>query len=98
MRDVVKLISEKTNNNEDDIYKLLDDKTYQEELIDKYWFLTDEIKNSKIYYSLEGYLFPATYNYINKEIDVKKIFSDMLDKTWINWLVSRWISMSMASS
>ena len=80
MRDIIKLISENTNNNEEDIIKLLDSKDYLDELIGKYWFLGDEIKNPKIYYSLEGYLFPATYDYINKDIDVKVIFKDMLDK------------------
>ena len=79
MRDIISLITSKTNNKEEDIIKLLDSKEYLDELIEKYWFLTDEIKNSKIYYSLEGYLFPATYDYINKEIEVKEIFSDMLD-------------------
>jgi len=80
MRDIMKLISEKTNNKEDEIIKLLDDKEYLNELIKKYWFLTDDIKNPKIYYSLEGYLFPATYDYVSKDIDIKKILSDMLDK------------------
>lgn len=81
MRDIVALIDENTNNKEEDIYKLLDSKDYLNSLKEKYWFLTDDINNPKIYYSLEGYLFPATYTYINKEVDVKEIFSDMLDKT-----------------
>ena len=81
IRDAISLICENTNNKEEDIIKLLDSKEYLDELIDKYWFLTDDIKNPKIYYSLEGYLFPATYNYVNKNVDVKKIFNDMLDKT-----------------
>lgn len=79
MRDVIKLITEKTNNKEEEILSLLDNQEYLDELIEKYWFLTNEIKNPKIFYSLEGYLFPATYDYINKEVEIKKIFSDMLD-------------------
>lgn len=80
MRDVIQLISDKTDNTEDEIVSLLDNGEYLDELIDKYWFLSDDIKNSKIYYSLEGYLFPATYSYVNKKIDVKEIFDDMLKK------------------
>ncbi len=79
MRDVVSLISTNTTNNEEDIYRLLNNKEYLISLIDDYWFLTDDIRNPDIYYSLEGYLFPATYDYINKSVDVKDIFKDMLD-------------------
>jgi hypothetical protein len=32
---------------------------YIDELISKYWFLTNDIKNKNIYYPLEGYLFPG---------------------------------------
>ena len=80
MRKVVKLISDNTNNKEEDIYALLKDKTYLDELISKYWFLSDDIKNAKIYYSLEGYLFPDTYALKNKDASVEEIFEKMLDK------------------
>jgi len=81
MRDIVTLICDNTNNNEEDVFKLLDSKDYLNSLKKDYWFLTDDINDPKIYYSLEGYLFPATYTYMNKDIDAKDIFSDMLDKT-----------------
>ena len=81
IRDAVELICDKTNNNEDDVYLLLKDNEFLDGLIEKYWFLTEEIKNPKIYYSLEGYLFPATYKYVNKNVEIKKIFIDMLNKT-----------------
>lgn len=78
MRKVVKLISENTNNKEEDIYALLKDNTYLDELISKYWFLSNDIKNTKIYYALEGYLFPDTYAFKNKDVSVKDIFDKML--------------------
>ncbi len=80
MREVVRLISDNTNNNEDDIYTLLEDDEYLDSLIDNYWFLTDDIKDSRIYYSLEGYLYPDTYVF-NKDDDIKDIFKVMLDNT-----------------
>lgn len=80
MRSVAKVISENTNNTEDDVYNLLNDTTYLDALIDKYWFLTDEIKDSRIYYSLEGYLFPDTYQFKNKDVTVKEIFETLLDE------------------
>lgn len=81
MRKVAKIIAENTNNTEDDVFTLLKDEKYLDSLIDEYWFLTDEIKNKKIYYSLEGYLFPETYNFKNKDVTVKEIFKKMLDQT-----------------
>lgn len=80
MRDVVSIIAEKTNNTEEKIYEVLDDEEYLNELIDKYWFMTDDIEDKDIYYSLEGYLYPDTYIFENADVDAKVIFGKMLDK------------------
>ena len=80
LRKLAKVIADNTDNSEDDVYKLLNDKDYLDELINKYWFITDDIKNDKIYYSLEGYLFPNTYQFKSKEVTVKEIFNKMLDE------------------
>ncbi len=50
-----------------------------ENLIEKYWFLTDEIENSNLRYNLEGYFFPAKYE-IFKNADMEDITYKMLDK------------------
>ena len=60
-----KQIAEVTGTSEDEVLELLSDTTYLNELIDKYWFLTDDILNSEIYYPLEGYLFASTYELYN---------------------------------
>ena len=78
MRNVAKVIADNTENTEEDVFVTLSDSNYLDELIKKYWFLSDEIKNKNIYYSLEGYLFPNTYS-VNKTDSVKKIFEMMLD-------------------
>ena len=80
MRGIAKLIKENTSNSEDDVYKKLKDEKYLNSVIEKYWFLTDDIKNSKIYYSLEGYLFPDTYRFNSKDVTVEEIFNKMLDQ------------------
>lgn len=80
MRDVVSIIADKTNNTEEKIYEVLEDENYLNELIDKYWFITDDIEDEDIYYSLEGYLYPDTYIFENADVDVKVIFGKMLDK------------------
>lgn len=78
-RKVAKLISDNTNNSEEDVYKVLEDKEYIDSLIDKYWFITEDINNKDIYYSLEGYLYPDTYNFY-EDSSVKEIFNKLLDK------------------
>ncbi|MDO5568621.1 MAG: endolytic transglycosylase MltG [bacterium] len=80
VRQIAKLISDNTNNTIDDVYALLNDMDYLNSIIDKYEFLTNDILNEDIYYSLEGYLFPSTYIYLNKDVTVKEIVNSMLDK------------------
>ena len=80
MRYIAKTISENTNNTETDVYNLLSNTMYLDSLINKYWFLTNDIKDSRIYYSLEGYLFPDTYQFQNKDVSVEDIFETMLDE------------------
>lgn len=80
MRWIAKTIAEKTNNTENDVFTKLEDTKYIKSLINKYWFLTSEIENKDIYYPLEGYLFPDTYNFANKDVTVETIFSTMLDQ------------------
>lgn len=80
VRKIAKLVSEETNNSYDDFMTLVNDKTYINELINKYWFLDDSILNNKIYYPLEGYLFPNTYAFLNKDVTSKEIIEKMLDE------------------
>ena len=80
MRYIAKTISENTNNSEEDVFNLLNDKDYLNELISTYWFLDNSILNNDIYYSLEGYLYPETYRFTNKDVTVKEIFKTMLDE------------------
>ena len=75
---VASLISEKTDYTIENILEVIKDEQYLDLLIDKYWFLTEDIKNPNIYYSLEGYLFPDTYNF-NKKSTIKDMLEYMLD-------------------
>lgn len=81
MRWIASKIAEDTNNTENDVYTLLQDKQYIQELINKYWFLTDKVQNVDIYYPLEGYLYPDTYTFENKDVSVKEIFNILLNQT-----------------
>ena len=79
MRHVIKTITTNFKDiKEKDILNKLKDNSYLDELIDDYWFLTKDIKNKDIYYSLEGYLFPDTYEFYT-DADIDDIFRKMLD-------------------
>ena len=81
IRWIAKTIAKHTNNSEADVFNLLENEEYIDELINKYWFLTDEIKDDRIYYPLEGYLLPDTYIFENKDVSVKTIFNVILNFT-----------------
>ncbi|MBQ9024506.1 MAG: endolytic transglycosylase MltG [Bacilli bacterium] len=80
MRNIAKVIDENTSNTKDDVFNLLNDKEYINSLINEYWFLDESILNENIYYPLEGYLSPDTYNF-EVNASVKDIFKKMLDQT-----------------
>ncbi len=76
----VKVINKNFGYSEKEILDVLADKTYLKELTEKYWFLTEDILNDKLYYALEGYLAPNTYRF-EKDASVKTIVEKMLDAT-----------------
>ena len=45
MRWIAKTIANSTENTEEDVFKLLEDEEYIDSLIEKYWFITDDIEN-----------------------------------------------------
>ena len=71
-------IAEVTGTTREEVLEILSDTTYLNELISKYWFLSDDILNSEIYYPLEGYLFASTYELYNGS-SIKDIVGRMLD-------------------
>lgn len=78
IRQIADLIEQNTDNTKEDVFNLLKDETYIDSLINEYWFLTSDIKNPNIYYPLEGYLYPNTYQF-KKDATVKDIFKTLLD-------------------
>ena len=76
--DYAKTIASKLEIGEDEVLKVMNDKEFLNELINKYWFITDEILNKNIYYPLEGYLYPNTYQF-TKEATVKDIIIKLID-------------------
>ncbi len=81
VKDYAKVIAENTNNTEEEVLALFEDNEYIDYLIEKYWFITEDVKNDDIYYSLEGYLLPDTYTFKNKDMTAKEIIESILDYT-----------------
>lgn len=61
LQQVAEAVSEKLPYSPDEILEKWADTDYLSELIDRYWFLTDEILNKDVMYPLEGYLYADTY-------------------------------------
>ncbi len=64
----------------DEMINELKDETFLNSLIKDYLFLTDDIKNKDIYYSLEGYLYPDTYEFYENS-SFETIIRTMLNNT-----------------
>ena len=73
------LVDKYTDNSKEDFIGISRDTNYLKELINKYWFLTDDILKKDIYYPLEGYLYPDTYKF-NKNDSVETIIEKLLDE------------------
>lgn len=80
IKNYAKVISDNFSYTEEEILNKLNDKDYLNKLIEKYWFLTDEILNDNLYYALEGYLYPNTYRF-NKDSSIEQIVEKMLNET-----------------
>ncbi len=78
--DYATVISEKFGYDYDEVMSVFEDRDFAKELIARYDILTDEIIDDKIYYPLEGYLFPDTYEFY-KTASVKEIIEKMVSHT-----------------
>lgn len=80
IKDYAKVVSESTNISEEEFLAKMKDTTYLTSLINSYWFLTDAILDSNIYYGLEGYLAPDTYNFKDRNVTVEEVIKTLLDQ------------------
>lgn len=61
LQQVAEAMSEQLPYTSEEIMEKWSDRKYLQELIDRYWFLTDEILDKDVMYPLEGYLYADTY-------------------------------------
>ena len=75
-----KVISDNFPYTEEEVMNKLNDQDFIKQLIEKYWFITDDVLNEKLYYPLEGYLFPSTYQ-IKEDATIEEVIYNLLDTT-----------------
>lgn len=80
LKNFVTMVANETNIDYDEAIKKLSDKAYLKGLIADYWFLTDDILDEDIYFPLEGYLYPETYNFY-KETSIEQVIRKVLSVT-----------------
>ncbi len=78
MRYIINKITENFNISEEEILNILKNNDYLSELANNHWIINTEIKDTKIYYSLEGYLYPDTYEFY-KDANINEIFEKMIN-------------------
>ena len=79
--DMASIIEQKTGISKDEFISTINNDEYINTLISKYWFITDDVKNTNLYYKLEGYLFPDTYIFGKDELNSKIIIQKILENT-----------------
>ena len=80
LQQVAEAIAEKLPYTADEILEKWSDKEYLNQLIDKYWFLTDDILEKDIMYPLEGYLYADTYFVTTDNSDIEGFTEMCLDR------------------
>lgn len=80
INDYASIIEEKTNISKDEFLNKVNDIEFLNILINDYWFLTNDILNQDIYYKLEGYLFPDTYEFDKEGLTSEIIIRTLLDE------------------
>lgn len=79
IKDVAEVLETKTKYTKEEWLEYWNSDDFINEVITKYWFITDDVKDNNLRYNLEGYFFPATYE-IFKNSTMKEISYKMLDK------------------
>lgn len=84
LEEIATIVDKKTSHSSEDFLSIANDPDYLDKLIGLYpSILSDEILDENIRYPLEGYLFPATYDFYETNPSVESIIETMLNQTEI---------------
>ncbi|WP_163537841.1 endolytic transglycosylase MltG [Gracilibacillus sp. YIM 98692] len=82
LEEIADIYESKANIDAETFLEKVNDSDYISTLMDRYpTLLSDEILDDDIRYTLEGYLFPATYEFFEEEPSVETVVQNMLDKS-----------------
>ncbi|MGX8773747.1 MAG: endolytic transglycosylase MltG [Bacillota bacterium] len=73
-------LAEVTPYSTEEVMAKWDDRDYVRTLIDKYWFLTDDVLKDDVMHPLEGYLFPDTYFLMDDNPTIESVTELSLDR------------------
>lgn len=73
-------LAEVVPHTSEEILAVWDDEAFVREMIDKYWFLTDDVLDEDIMHPLEGYLFPDTYFIMETDPSIESVTEMALDR------------------
>ncbi|WP_261129610.1 endolytic transglycosylase MltG [Bacillus sp. Marseille-Q3570] len=80
INEVVSKIAEQTDYTEEEVQGKMKDKKFIESLMAQYPLLDEKILDEKVIWPLEGYLFPATYEFYVKDPSLESIIESMVKK------------------
>lgn len=80
LQQVAEAMAEQLPYSADEILEKWADKEYLNQLIEKYWFLTDDILDKDVMYPLEGYLYADTYFVTTDASDIEGFTEMCLDR------------------
>ncbi|RXZ02506.1 endolytic transglycosylase MltG [Fictibacillus sp. S7] len=78
---IAEVIAKNTGKSKEEVMKTINDPAFVKELQKQFPVIDNKVYNKKIYYPLEGYLFPAKYEFDEKQPDVKAVITKMVQKT-----------------
>ncbi|MFA9455941.1 endolytic transglycosylase MltG [Halalkalibacter sp. AB-rgal2] len=78
---MIEAIAKETDHTVEDLEAVIHDKDYVESLIERYDMLTEVVLDEDIRYPLEGYLFPARYDFMVENPSIEEIVEAMLSRT-----------------
>ncbi|MEA1853200.1 endolytic transglycosylase MltG [Cytobacillus sp. FSL W7-1323] len=82
LEQIAAIIAEKAGMDADEVFAELNDKAFVQEMQEKFpSVITDDVFAENIKYPLEGYLFPATYDYYKEDATLEEIVTPMIKKT-----------------
>ncbi|MFD2704030.1 endolytic transglycosylase MltG [Salibacterium lacus] len=78
---IVQTMAEAGPHDVEEIRTKLADEEYLNQLIEEHDALTDTVLNEEIRHPLEGYLFPATYEFVDENASIEEITTRMIEQT-----------------